>query len=104
MPHVRDHELRRPPESATGIPGTAGEAPVQNTGAYGQQIGDLLRHVTAWDWKKKRTVEIPRAACGLGYRTSRFKQARGGSPSSRSPSACPCPRRAAPVTSPPLCA
>ncbi|GAA0271148.1 hypothetical protein GCM10010302_05890 [Streptomyces polychromogenes] len=60
-----------------GIPGIAGAAPVQNAGAYGQEIGDRLTAVTAHDWTTGRTARVPAAACGFGYRTSLFKQQPG---------------------------
>ncbi|MEU6710028.1 UDP-N-acetylmuramate dehydrogenase [Nonomuraea sp. NPDC046802] len=60
-------------EYLAGIPGTVGAAPVQNTGAYGQQIADTLTAVTAHDWHTGRTVRLPAASCGFGYRTSHFK-------------------------------
>ncbi len=56
-----------------GIPGTAGAAPVQNTGAYGQQISGTLTRVTAYDWQHGQTVQLPPATCAFGYRTSIFK-------------------------------
>ncbi|MFG1873527.1 UDP-N-acetylmuramate dehydrogenase [Sphaerisporangium sp. NPDC049003] len=56
-----------------GIPGTAGAAPVQNTGAYGQQISDVLTQITAYDWQSGTIVRLPSPACGFGYRTSVFK-------------------------------
>ncbi|MFD8981617.1 UDP-N-acetylmuramate dehydrogenase [Streptomyces sp. NPDC059564] len=60
-----------------GIPGTAGAAPVQNAGAYGQEIGDTLAAITTHDWTTGRTARIPAAECRLGYRTSVFKQVPG---------------------------
>ncbi|MGH3831067.1 MAG: UDP-N-acetylmuramate dehydrogenase [Pseudonocardiaceae bacterium] len=60
-------------ECLAGIPGTVGAAPVQNVGAYGQQIADILDHVTAWDWKTNRLRTLAVKACRLGYRRSRFK-------------------------------
>lgn len=56
-----------------GIPGTTGAAPVQNTGAYGQQIANTLTRVTAHDWRLGHTVELQPQACRFGYRTSTFK-------------------------------
>ncbi|MDN3056902.1 UDP-N-acetylmuramate dehydrogenase [Streptomyces sp. SRF1] len=56
-----------------GIPGTTGAAPVQNAGAYGQQIADRLTAVTAWDWQHGRTVRLDAAACRFRYRSSVFK-------------------------------
>ncbi|MFF0437529.1 UDP-N-acetylmuramate dehydrogenase [Streptomyces sp. NPDC004327] len=60
-----------------GIPGTAGAAPVQNAGAYGQEIGDRLTAVIAHDWTTGRTTRVPAAECRLDYRTSVFKQEPG---------------------------
>ncbi|QZZ24917.1 UDP-N-acetylmuramate dehydrogenase [Streptomyces sp. ST1015] len=60
-----------------GIPGTAGAAPVQNTGAYGQQISDTLTCLTAHDWHLGHHVELHPADCGFGYRTSIFKDQPG---------------------------
>ena len=60
-----------------GIPGTAGAAPVQNTGAYGQQISDVLTRLTAYDWHLGHLVELRPVDCGFGYRTSIFKDRPG---------------------------
>jgi UDP-N-acetylmuramate dehydrogenase len=60
-------------EYLAGIPGTIGAAPVQNTGAYGQQISDTLTSVTAYDWRLRAAVQIPASACGLTHRSSHFK-------------------------------
>lgn len=56
-----------------GIPGATGAAPVQNTGAYGQQISDTIAIITAYDWRLGRTVELRPEDCEFGYRTSAFK-------------------------------
>ncbi|MEV4442339.1 UDP-N-acetylmuramate dehydrogenase [Streptomyces sp. NPDC049577] len=63
-------------EMLAGIPGTTGATPVQNVGAYGQEIADTLVEVTAWDWRAGREVVLDAAACGLGHRTSVFKGSR----------------------------
>ncbi|MEV5951535.1 UDP-N-acetylmuramate dehydrogenase [Streptomyces sp. NPDC051993] len=63
-------------EMLVGIPGTAGATPVQNVGAYGQEVSDTLVEVTAWDWALSRRVRMSAAACGLGHRTSTFKGSR----------------------------
>lgn len=55
------------------IPGTAGATPVQNVGAYGQEIGNVLVSVEAYDSQTKTFVSIPGFECNFGYRTSRFK-------------------------------
>ncbi|WP_406287874.1 UDP-N-acetylmuramate dehydrogenase [Embleya sp. NBC_00896] len=60
-------------EYLTGIPGTTGAAPVQNAGAYGQEIADTLTMLTAHDHHTGRTVRLTREQCRFGYRTSRFK-------------------------------
>ncbi|MFF7990509.1 UDP-N-acetylmuramate dehydrogenase [Kitasatospora xanthocidica] len=60
-------------ECLVGIPGTTGAAPVQNTGAYGQQVSDTLDHLTAWDWEMGRMRTLPTQACRLRHRDSRFK-------------------------------
>ncbi len=60
------------------IPGTAGATPVQNVGAYGQEVADALVSVEAYDRKARRFVRIPAAECGFGYRRSRFNQADRG--------------------------
>ncbi|AUY50953.1 UDP-N-acetylmuramate dehydrogenase [Streptomyces sp. CB01881] len=60
-------------ECLAGIPGTTGAAPVQNTGAYGQQVSDTLDHLTAWDWDMGRLRTLPAQACRLRHRDSRFK-------------------------------
>jgi len=60
-------------ECLSGIPGAAGAAPLQNIGAYGQELGDTLAAVTCLRLADGQEVRIPAAECGLGYRTSRFK-------------------------------
>ncbi len=60
-------------EALSLIPGTAGATPVQNVGAYGQEISQTLATVEAYDSQTKSFVTIPVADCGFGYRTSRFK-------------------------------
>ncbi|MCK6571925.1 UDP-N-acetylmuramate dehydrogenase [Myxococcota bacterium] len=62
-------------ECLTGIPGTAGAAPVQNIGAYGQEVADTLESVEVLDRATGRIERLERAACGFGYRDSRFKRA-----------------------------
>ncbi|WP_406115001.1 UDP-N-acetylmuramate dehydrogenase [Kitasatospora purpeofusca] len=62
-------------ECLAGIPGTVGAAPVQNAGAYGQQVSDTLDHLTVWDWDMGRLRTLPAQACRLRHRDSRFKNA-----------------------------
>jgi UDP-N-acetylmuramate dehydrogenase len=60
-------------EQLSLIPGTAGGTPVQNVGAYGQEIKNVLVSVEAYDDQAKKLVNIPAIDCAFGYRTSRFK-------------------------------
>jgi UDP-N-acetylmuramate dehydrogenase len=60
-------------EALSLVPGTAGATPVQNVGAYGQEIADTLVSIEAYDLHTRQLVTIPAAECGFGYRTSRFK-------------------------------
>lgn len=60
------------------IPGKAGATPVQNVGAYGQEIADTLVSVEAYDAKTMQFVTIDNIGCQFGYRTSRFKAADKG--------------------------
>jgi UDP-N-acetylmuramate dehydrogenase len=55
------------------IPGTCGGAVIQNSGAYGMEISQVLQHVEVYDTQTHRAVILMRDSCGLGYRTSRFK-------------------------------
>jgi len=60
------------------IPGTAGATPVQNVGAYYQDISSVLVAVEAYDKQLKQLVTIPQIDCQFAYRTSRFKKADRG--------------------------
>jgi UDP-N-acetylmuramate dehydrogenase len=60
-------------ECLSGIPGCAGATPVQNVGAYGVEIADLLVDVTLYDRATDEVVTVPAAELGLDYRTSRLK-------------------------------
>ncbi|HEX7963786.1 MAG TPA: UDP-N-acetylmuramate dehydrogenase [Candidatus Saccharimonadales bacterium] len=60
-------------EALSLIPGTAGATPVQNVGAYGQEIADTLVSIEAYDRQAGQVVNIQSMECGFGYRTSRFK-------------------------------
>ena len=61
-------------ENLSGIPGTAGAAPMQNIGAYGQEIADTLAWVEALDMKSGEIRIFEKSECGFGYRASRFKK------------------------------
>jgi UDP-N-acetylmuramate dehydrogenase len=60
-------------ECLSGIPGSAGAAPIQNIGAYGQEVAQTLTRVTAYDRAERHRVVFERDECELGYRDSRFK-------------------------------
>lgn len=65
-------------ECLSGIPGTVGGTPIQNVGAYGQEVSSTLHALTAYDRSTKAIVSLTRADCSFGYRTSRFKAADAG--------------------------
>lgn len=60
-------------EQLSLIPGTTGATPIQNVGAYGREIADVLVCVQAYDRTEKKMVVVPKIDCGFAYRTSRFK-------------------------------
>lgn len=59
-------------ECLTAIPGTVGGTPVQNVGAYGQEVASSIVCVRAYDLKETRFVEFSAADCRFAYRRSRF--------------------------------
>jgi len=59
-------------ECLAGIPGTVGGTPVQNVGAYGQDVASVLSRVRAYDLQEHEFVEFKAAECGFAYRRSRF--------------------------------
>jgi UDP-N-acetylmuramate dehydrogenase len=59
-------------ECLSGIPGTVGGTPVQNVGAYGQEVSQTILAVRAYDRKTAQFVTLPAAACGFSYRRSIF--------------------------------
>jgi UDP-N-acetylmuramate dehydrogenase len=65
-------------EALSLIPGTAGATPIQNVGAYGQEIANTLVTIEAFDTQARDYVTIAGTDCGFGYRTSRFKTADKG--------------------------
>jgi UDP-N-acetylmuramate dehydrogenase len=60
-------------ECMSGIPGYAGATPVQNVGAFGQEIADVLVELTAYDTRRDRFVTLSHDGCQFGYRDSLFK-------------------------------
>lgn len=65
-------------ECLSGIPGLVGGTPVQNVGAYGQDVSGAITRVDAIDRVTASPVTFSPAECGFGYRTSRFKHADAG--------------------------
>jgi UDP-N-acetylmuramate dehydrogenase len=65
-------------ECLSGIPGSVGGTPVQNVGAYGQEVADTIESVRALDLKNDRIVVLPKPACGFRYRTSIFNTTERG--------------------------
>jgi UDP-N-acetylmuramate dehydrogenase len=61
-------------EALAGIPGHVGATPIQNVGAYGQEVSQTIATVRVWDRKLRGVRTFAAADCGFGYRTSRFKQ------------------------------
>ncbi len=60
-------------ECLSGIPGLVGATPVQNVGAYGQEIAETITSVRTWDRTDGVVRELSAAECDFGYRDSRFK-------------------------------
>ena len=60
-------------EALSGIPGAVGATPIQNVGAYGQEVSQTVASVRAWDRLLGRVHTFASADCGFGYRHSRFK-------------------------------
>jgi UDP-N-acetylmuramate dehydrogenase len=61
-------------ECLSGIPGLAGATPIQNVGAYGEEVAQTLVAVRAYDRARRAVTELSHADCGFGYRTSAFKR------------------------------
>jgi len=89
-------------ECLSGIPGTAGASPIQNVGAYGREVADVLAAIRVLDRQSLEERTLPPEACRFGYRDSRFRRhpgrfvvlsatfrlvplARGGAPAPRYP-------------------
>ncbi len=70
-------------EAMSGIPGTVGAAPVQNIGAYGQEVQETLVEVELIDEHSDEVLTVPASELGLGFRTSVFKHHYGSEPQRR---------------------
>ena len=60
-------------ECLSGIPGRVGATPIQNVGAYGQDVSETITSVETFDVAARRPVTLSNEECGFGYRSSRFK-------------------------------
>ncbi|HSU01565.1 MAG TPA: UDP-N-acetylmuramate dehydrogenase [Nocardioides sp.] len=60
-------------EALSGIPGAVGSTPIQNVGAYGQDVSRTIARVRTWDRVDRTQRTFAAADCGFGYRDSRFK-------------------------------
>ena len=65
-------------ECLSGIPGSVGATPIQNVGAYGQEVAKTVVSVRAFDRAHDEVVDLAPDACGFAYRSSRFKHADRG--------------------------
>lgn len=65
-------------EALSGIPGTAGAGPIQNIGAYGQQLSDTLQAIEFLDFASGEVLTLSAEDLELGYRTSALKRGRLG--------------------------
>lgn len=63
-------------EALSGIPGLVGAAPIQNVGAYGQEVAQTIARVRTWDRQTGQQHTFVADECGFGYRDSIFKQSR----------------------------
>ena len=60
-------------ECLSGIPGLAGATPIQNVGAYGQEVAQVITKVRVYDRKDQKIFFMPNEQCDFGYRTSVFR-------------------------------
>jgi UDP-N-acetylmuramate dehydrogenase len=63
-------------EALSGIPGSTGATPVQNVGAYGQEVAQTITTVRTWDRLEGRIRTFANVDCEFDYRHSRFKEER----------------------------
>jgi UDP-N-acetylmuramate dehydrogenase len=60
-------------EALSGIPGSTGATPIQNVGAYGQEVAETIARLRVWDRRTGEVRTVFASECGFGYRTSAFK-------------------------------
>lgn len=64
-------------EALSGIPGLVGATPIQNVGAYGAEVSQVITQVRTWDRQTRRIHTFANAECDFAYRDSRFKREPG---------------------------
>ena len=64
-------------ECLSGIPGLTGSTPIQNVGAYGQEVAQTIWDVRVWDRREQQVRTFANADCAFAYRHSRFKDPAG---------------------------
>lgn len=79
-------------EALSGIPGSTGATPVQNVGAYGQDVAQSIATVRAWDRGRGRVRTFPLVELGFGYRTSMLKRSMRVDPADERSPWFPTPR------------
>ena len=63
-------------EPLSGIPGRAGATPIQNVGAYGREVAEVITQVRVYDRREHQVRTVPNEWCSFAYRTSLFKSGR----------------------------
>ncbi|NRQ34609.1 UDP-N-acetylmuramate dehydrogenase [Nonomuraea sp. NN258] len=61
-------------ECMSGVPGLVGSTPIQNVGAYGQEVAQTIRCVRAYDRRTRQVIDLEARRCGFSYRDSAFKR------------------------------
>lgn len=91
--HAAAHRLKGI-EALSGIPGSTGATPVQNVGAYGQEVSQTIATVRVWDRVRARVRTLPVVDLQFGYRTSLLKRSMRALPDDADPGApwFPTPR------------
>ncbi|MBO0899606.1 UDP-N-acetylmuramate dehydrogenase [Cellulomonas sp. zg-ZUI222] len=79
-------------EALSGIPGSTGATPVQNVGAYGQEVAQTVAQVRVWDRGRGRVRTLPFVTLGFGYRTSVLKRSMRPDPADPAAPWGPTPR------------
>ena len=79
-------------EALSGIPGSTGATPVQNVGAYGQEVAQTVAQVRVWDRGRGRVRTLPFVTLGFGYRTSVLKRSMRPDPADHAAPWGPTPR------------